>query len=76
MLEGMTPPPRFTGHCKVATIADGLEAKDKEIFMKAVDDKNTWGVNPLIKALAERGIRISDSPIYNHRGKTCACYRG
>jgi hypothetical protein len=75
MLEGLTPPPKFSGNCKVATIANGLEEKDKEIFMAAIDDSEAWGVKTLTKALSERGISISDSPIYNHRGKTCACYR-
>ena len=75
MLEGLTPPPKFNGNCKVATIAKELEEKDKEIFMTAVQDSQAWGVKTLVRALADRGISISDSPIYNHRGKTCACYR-
>ena len=75
MLEGLTPPPKFTGSCKVGVIADGLSDEDKKIFLSAVDDADSWPVKTLTKALSERGVRISDSPIYNHRGKTCACYR-
>ena len=76
MLEGMTPPPKYAGNCKVATIARELSEADRDIFMSAIEDDKTWGVKTLMKALADRGISISDSPIYNHRGKTCACFRG
>jgi hypothetical protein len=76
MLEGLTPPPRFTGTCKVGIIAQGLDANDREIFINAIQDTENWPVKTLSKALLERGIQLSDSPIYNHRSRACACFRG
>lgn len=75
MLEGMTPPPRTGTTCKVETISRTLEDKDKKILIEAVNDQARWSVKNLIKALNERGLQISDTPIYNHRAKTCACFR-
>lgn len=75
MLEGLTPPSKFIGTCKVGSIAADLDEKDKQILLDAVADIVNWPVKSLSKALSERGIQISDSPIYNHRAKTCACYR-
>jgi hypothetical protein len=75
MLEGLTPPKRNTTGCKVGAIAATLTEADKEILLTAVTDKENWPVKTLSKALAERGIQISDSPIYNHRSRACACFR-
>jgi hypothetical protein len=74
MLEGLTPP-KSRGTCKVNTVAVTLNDKDRDIFLVAVMDSENWPVKSLCKALSDRGIQISDSPIYNHRGKTCACFR-
>ena len=76
MLEGLTPPKKFTGTCKVGLLADGLNELDRKILLDAVADAEAWPVKTLSKALSERGLQISDSPIYNHRNKTCACFRG
>jgi hypothetical protein len=75
MLEGLTPPKRNTASCKVGLIASTLTDADKEILLAAVMDKETWPVKTLSKALSERGVQISDSPIYNHRSRACACFR-
>jgi predicted HTH domain antitoxin len=75
MLEGLKPPTRTHGSCKVGIIANTLEAKDKEILLSAVANLADWPIKTLAKALADRGIQISDSPLYNHRAKTCACFR-
>jgi transposase len=75
MLEGLTPPPKFIGTCKVKTLASELDEKDREIFLNAVNDDTSWPVKTLRKALAERGLQISDSPLYSHRAKSCACFR-
>lgn len=66
---------RTHGSCKVGDIAKTLEEKDKKILLAAVANSQEWPIKTLAKALAERGIQISDSPLYNHRAKTCACYR-
>ena len=73
MLEGLTPP-TYAGHCKVNAIAESLSEADSKILLEAVDNKE-WGIKTLRKALNARGISISDSPITNHRQKSCACYR-
>jgi hypothetical protein len=75
MLEGLKPPTRTNGTCKVGVIANTLEAKDRVILLAAVDNAKEWPVKTLSKALNERGLQISDSPLYNHRAKTCACFR-
>ena len=75
MLEGMRPPTKTHGSCKVGTIAQTLEAKDRDILLDAVANVNDWPIKTLAKALSNRGLRISDSPLYSHRAKTCACFR-
>lgn len=73
MLEGMTPPSHKRS-CKVATIAATLSDKDKEILLKAIADSDNWPIKSLSRALNERGIQLSDSPITNHRAKACVCF--
>lgn len=75
MLEGLTPPSRTRGTCKVGIVGSTLDAKDRQILFEAVANGKDWPVKTLANALAERGIQISDSPLYNHRAKTCACFR-
>ena len=75
MLEGLTPPAKFIGTCRVETLASELEEKDREIFMLAILDATSWPVKTLSKALRERGLQISDTPIHSHRAKACACFR-
>ena len=75
MLEGLTPPKPNARTCKVGDVAATLSDADKDILLKAVMDKDNWPVKTLSRALGERGLQISDSPIYNHRNKSCACFR-
>jgi hypothetical protein len=75
MLENLTPPAPNKSSCKIGLIAEGLSESDKKILLDAVADQERWPVKTLSKALSERGLQVSDSPIYNHRAKTCACYR-
>lgn len=75
MLEDLKPPPPNQRTCKVGSVAATLSETDKDILLKAVMDSDNWAVKTLSRALAERGIQISDSPIYNHRSKACACFR-
>ena len=72
MLENLTPPQPKLSPCKVREVLDSLEKKDRDILVAALADPN-WGHKPLARALSERGIRISDSPIRNHRSKGCSC---
>lgn len=75
MLENLVPPEKFKGSCKVATEAQKLSESDRDILLKAVDDRDSWPVKTLARELSNLGIQISDSPITNHRSRACACYR-
>lgn len=75
MLENLTPPVRNQGSCKVATISKDLSEQDREILLAAVSNAESWPVKTLARALNERGIQLSDTPISNHRAKSCACFR-
>ena len=76
MLEDLKPPQPQQRTCKVGQVAASLSDTDKDILLNAVMDKDNWPVKTLSRALGERGIQISDSPIYNHRNKSCSCFRG
>lgn len=76
MLEGLTPPDKFKGTCKVATVAAALSDKDRDILMSAVMDSENWPVKSLSKALSGKGLQISDTPLYSHRNRACSCFRG
>lgn len=73
MLEGLKPPSSLRS-CKVGNIAATLTDKDRDILLNAIADRDTWSIKSLSKALRERGIELSDSPLTNHRAKACACF--
>ena len=73
MLENLTPPVR-TYTCKVATVAAGLEEKDRAILMAAVDNPE-WHFKTLSNELSKRGIIIIDNTIARHRRRQCGCFR-
>jgi hypothetical protein len=75
MLEDLLPPTAPRGSCKVATILEGLSQSDQEILTGAIFDSNNWPIKTLSKALAAKGIAISDTPLTSHRFKSCACFR-
>lgn len=74
MLEGLTPE-TSKGSCKVAAITQTLSDSDKTILLQAIEDRTTWSIRALTRALAERGIVISDTPLTSHRAQSCVCYR-
>ncbi len=59
----------------MATILEGLSQTDQEILTGAIFDSNNWPIKTLSKALAAKGIAISDTPLTSHRFKSCACFR-
>lgn len=75
MLEGLTPPSKFGGSCKVATMSADLSESDKKILEEAIANKDAWPIKSLMKALGEKGLIISATPLTAHRAKTCACFR-
>jgi hypothetical protein len=56
----------------VREVLESLDKKDRDILVAALADPN-WGHKTLARALTERGIKISNSPIVNHRTKGCSC---
>ena len=73
MLEDLKPPTAKRS-CKVGVIAATLTDKDKEILFSAIADAENWPIKALSRALGERGLIISDSPLNNHRAKACVCF--
>jgi hypothetical protein len=73
MLEGLTPPSAKRS-CKVASVAATLSDKDKDILFKAISDPDNWPIKSLSRALGERGIQLSDTPLTSHRAKACVCF--
>lgn len=72
MLEDLTPPTAFRT-CKVGTVLETLNDKDKEILQKAVVSPD-WPIKTLSRELRKRGIELSETPLGNHRSKNCVCY--
>jgi hypothetical protein len=75
MLEDLTPPGALRGSCKVETIMQTLSESDRKILNAAIFDINQWPVKTLSRALGDKGIQISDTPLTSHRLKNCACFR-
>jgi hypothetical protein len=75
MLEDLKPPTPFRGNCKVAAVMETLSQSDQDILTAAIFDTANWPVKTLSRALGEKGIQISDTPITSHRFKNCACFR-
>lgn len=74
MLEDMTPP--LNGRsCKVAVIGLTMSESDRMILYKAIESKDVWPIKTLSKELRKRGVELSDTPLTNHRNKTCVCFR-
>lgn len=73
MLEDMKQPVKILP-CKIRTIAESLNEKDKEILLKAAIDPN-WQPYVLMKELKKREIEVSDRTIRTHRNKECSCWK-
>lgn len=74
MLEDLRPPQRKIT-CKVATVAEGLSAVDREILFAAVANSANWKIKTLETELKKRGLMISDTPLMAHRAQSCSCFR-
>ena len=75
MLEDLKPPVNQSRNCKVSLVSESLTDADKKILQDAIADANSWPIKTLSKALKAKGVEISDTPLTNHRAKTCACFR-
>jgi hypothetical protein len=71
MLENLEPTPKLLP-CKVRTIAESLDAKDRAILEKALTDSK-WTPYSLSSRLSERGLVLSDKSIRKHQLQHCSC---
>ena len=73
MLEGLQPPKKIPA-CKVRSVLESLDVKDKEILKQALNDAE-WPHSTLTYELNKRGIEISEQPVRTHRIGRCSCVR-
>lgn len=71
MLENLQPIAKLPS-CKVRTITQSLEAKDRKILETALTD-NKWTPHSLSVALEQRGIALADKIIRKHQLQRCSC---
>jgi DNA-binding HxlR family transcriptional regulator len=71
MLEGMKPQVNKPA-CKVRSILESLDDKDKQILIQALSD-DQWTATALARELTARGIPISDKRVMVHKRKECSC---
>jgi hypothetical protein len=72
MLEDLTPPVKELP-CAVRKLLERLDESDRNILVKALADEDTWPAKTLTRALADKGLVISDGPIRKHRSNRCSC---
>ena len=72
MLEGLEPPKRIYS-CRVRSVLETLDAKDKKIFEVAIQSFDLWPARTLSNALKQRGLVLSDGAIAQHRKGSCSC---
>ena len=73
MLENMKPTARLYP-CKIRSILDSLDEKDKKVLLDALDSP-LWNIGALTTALNERGLKISRYSVNSHTRKQCSCWR-
>ena len=73
MLEGLKPPGALRS-CKVKAISENLTQEDRAILLEAIANPE-WPIKSLSRALSERGLQISDTPLSSHRARACACFK-
>lgn len=72
LLDDLTAPPAKVWTCRVRTIFNELEDKDKKIFIEAIDNPQ-WKAETLSKSLSQKGLSITGSGITRHRRGQCSC---
>jgi hypothetical protein len=72
MLEDLTPPVKALP-CAVRKLLERLDDSDQAILTRALADEDTWPAKTLTRALADKGLVISDGPIRKHRANRCSC---
>ncbi len=72
LLDDLTAPPRKVWTCRVRSLANELEDKDRTIFLEALANPQ-WKAETLSKALSQKGLSIAGSGITRHRKGQCSC---
>ena len=72
MLDGLQPPKRVW-NCRVRSVLETLDAKDKKILETALASLELWPARTLSNELKRRGVALSDSAIAIHRKGACSC---
>ena len=72
MLEDLAPKVQVYS-CRVRTVGEALDSKDRNIFMDAIGNNLAWSNNGLAEALANRGVKVSEKSIRTHRRGECSC---
>ena len=72
MLDGLQPPQRVY-NCRVRSVLETLDAKDKKILESAIASADLWPARTLSNALKQRGMVLSDGAISQHRKGSCSC---
>ena len=73
MLDGMEPQVKKP-NCKIRSILESLEPKDREILVQALADSQ-WTAGALARELTKRGLPVSEKPVQAHKRKGCSCAR-
>ena len=74
-LKDYASPAQGMNICKIASIREGLDSKDREILDSAFADKEGFSVNSLHQGLNALGITIGYNAIAKHRRNLCVCGR-
>lgn len=75
MLEGLAPVQKVFA-CRVRTFYRTLDPADQQIFFAALTNLAGFSHKGLERALAQRGISISESSLRKHRLGDCSCALG
>lgn len=73
MLEDLNIPQKPVP-CKVRSISETIDQKDKEILLNAVMNPD-WPMTTLARELLKRDIQVSEQSIRRHRTKVCSCWK-
>lgn len=71
MLQGLQPPVK-EALCPLMKKVAGLDKKDAEAVIGYLADER-WTNAALSEALTKNGFAISETPLWRHRAKRCAC---
>jgi hypothetical protein len=73
VLEDLVNPELKVWPCAVRTVVESLEPGDQKLLQGYLADADTWPARHLSRALAPKGIVLSDKVIGRHRLKECSC---